>query len=77
MTRNELIEELAALSQAEPGSVTENQLLETLPVWDSLATTEFRMLAEDQLGLELDGLLMEKAQTVADLLALVADRLDD
>ncbi|WP_156302361.1 acyl carrier protein [Methylogaea oryzae] len=41
--------------------------------WDSLKNMEFRMLVEDELGRALDGLKVDQARTVGDLVALVAD----
>jgi acyl carrier protein len=77
MTRQELMSELESIINAEPGSLSEDTPIEGLRGWDSLKNVEFRMFVEDELGRELDGLKVDQAGSIGDLVALVADLLED
>ena len=77
MNKQKFFTELEALVNAPPGCIQENTLIEGLSGWDSLSNTEFRWMVADQLGRELDGLKVDRARTVGDLLALVVDLLED
>ncbi|BBL71322.1 acyl carrier protein [Methylogaea oryzae] len=72
MTKQEFMRQLEELVNAPPG-LSEDTLLEGMRGWDSLKNMEFRMLVEDELGRALDGLKVDQARTVGDLVALVAD----
>lgn len=75
MTRAELLLAIDRITRSPAGTAAEILPLEAMPGWDSLSAEEFRMLTEEQLGVELDGLAVEKAQTIGDLVKLVAHRL--
>ncbi len=76
MTREELLQAFDKITHSPAGTASEDRVLEGLAGWDSLAAEEFRMLSEEKLGIELDGLAVEKARTVGDLVALVAPKLE-
>lgn len=76
MNKQEFLAELEALVNAPPGFIKENTPIEGLRGWDSMKNMEFRSLVAEELGRELDGLKVERARTVGDLLALVADLLE-
>jgi acyl carrier protein len=69
--------ELESLVNARPGSLAEDTPIEGLRGWDSLKNVEFRMFVEDELGRDLDGLKVEQAGSIGDLVALVADLLEE
>lgn len=73
MTKQELLRELEILTKAEPGSLDDNTPIEGIKGWDSLKNVEFRLLVADECGQELDGLAVERAGTIGDLIALVPD----
>jgi len=77
MTKNEFLRELEILLKAEPGFLNENTPIEGLKGWDSLMNMEFRMFVEEELGRDVDGLKVERAQSVGELIALVNDLLED
>jgi len=76
MTKQQLLRELEILAKAAPGSFTESTRIEGLEGWDSLKTMEFRLLVEEELGRDLDGLKVERARTISDLTILVEDLLE-
>ena len=74
-TRADVLRWLDEVTHNEPGTVQPDTPLEGLGGWDSLANEEFRMIVEERLRLELDGLAVERSRTAADLLQLVAPAL--
>lgn len=72
MTKQEFMRELEELVNAQPG-LSEDTVLEGMRGWDSLKNMEFRMFVEDEMGRALDGLKVDQARTIGDLVALVAD----
>lgn len=77
MTKAEFLNEIAALTRTEADSIKTSTVLIGLKGWDSLKTVEFRMFVEDELGREIDGLTVERAKTVGDLMDCIIDLLDD
>lgn len=77
MKRSEILAIVEDLARIEPGSATPDQQLIGLGEWDSLASSEFRGTVADNWGIKLSGVAMEKVRTVADLLALMKDHLED
>ena len=45
--------------------------------WDSLAGSEFRVTVAETWGVKLSGVAMEQVKTIADMLALLKDHLED
>ena len=76
MTKQEFLQQLEILIKAAPGFLSEDTAMEGLKGWDSLSNVELRMLVEAELGRDLDGLKVDRAQKVGDLVALVADLLE-
>lgn len=73
MTRSEVLARIEDLTKSDPGSLHGPEMLEELGGWDSVCNVEFRMMADEMLGVELDGLAVEKCETVDDLIDLLGD----
>lgn len=67
MTRGEFLEELEAITQAQPGTIQSSDELSTLAGWDSMATVMFIAMADDKLGIVMQPEAMERCVTVGDL----------
>jgi acyl carrier protein len=61
---------LAEILEMQPGSISEDTLLETLDTWDSLATISFIALVDELTGHVLEGDALQKAKSIGDLLLL-------
>ena len=76
MTRDEFIAALEKVVDVEPGTFKSGKVLDDIVEWDSLAVIEYQMLADEELGLDLEAEQVHFCKTFDDLLALVADRFD-
>ena len=74
MTRSDFLRELDEMLELEPGTVTDETTLEAVN-FDSLATLSLIALADEKLGLALDPARIAECQAVADLVALVSEKL--
>ena len=74
MTKGEFIRQVEEMLEADPGVATENTQLTSLG-WDSMSTVGFIAMADSKLGVSISPTKLSKAVTVADLIALVADKL--
>lgn len=70
-TEADVLSWIADITRNPRGSVTAETVLEGLSGWDSLANEEFRMLVEDRLSLEIDGIKVDRSRTAGDLLKLM------
>ena len=75
MTKQEFLTLMEEMLEADPGSLAGDEPLDTL-LWDSLAVVSFIALADEHLGVAVSPQALSKATTLADVLALVAERLD-
>jgi acyl carrier protein len=76
MMRTEaFLREIEAALELPEGSLKGDEQLADIPEWDSLAVISFIALVDEKLGLAVDGEALANAQTVADLLALVHEKL--
>ena len=73
MKRQDMLRIFEEFVKAEVNSISDGTLIIDIPTWDSLKNVEFRMLVEDEFGQDLDGVKVDKAKTVGDLLDLVAE----
>jgi hypothetical protein len=64
--------EFAAIVDEQPGELTPDCVLETIPLWDSVAIVTFMALGIEKFGKILDPGRIASAVTIADLHALVA-----
>jgi hypothetical protein len=77
MTRSEIILRIEDLTKSDPGTLRGPEALEEVGGFDSLFNELFRIMAEELLGVELDGLAVEKCATVDDLIDLLGDAVAD
>ncbi|AWK85495.1 phosphopantetheine-binding protein [Azospirillum thermophilum] len=70
MDRKDFLLALDEMLELDAGTLTGDEVLETLENWDSLAVISFIALVDEKLGVVLEGEKLAKAKTVSDLLAL-------
>jgi acyl carrier protein len=75
MQADAFLHEIEATLELPEGSLKRDDQLEDIPEWDSLAVISFIALVDEKLGLAVDGEALANAVTVADLLALVQEKL--
>jgi hypothetical protein len=77
MTRSEILGRIEDLTKSGRGALRGPEALEDLGGWDSICNVEFRMMADELVGLDLDGVAVEKCETVDDLVDLLGDAITD
>jgi acyl carrier protein len=76
MTKQEFVEQIEDLVEMDRGSLTENEQLSNVTGWDSLAVMSFIGMVDEHLGVTLRAPTIANAKSIADLIALVADKLE-
>ncbi len=76
MTSKAFIERIEDLLEMDRGSLHEDELLVNVEGWDSLVVLSFIAMVYETLGVVLKAPTIANAKTIADLVALVADRLE-
>lgn len=75
MTRQEFLQLLEEVIEAEPGTLKGDERLRDLERWDSLAVMSYIALVDEQLGISVSAQSIAEARTVSDLVALVERQL--
>ena len=75
MTKHELLRDLEQQLEMPAGSLKEEQALNDLRGWDSMASVLFIALVDEKLGANVTGDQISNAKTVGDLTRVVEDRL--
>lgn len=75
MQRHEFLLSLDEVLELEPGTVKGDETLESLESWNSLAVISFMALADEKCGVSLQPGRISTCQTVADLIALLGDKI--
>jgi acyl carrier protein len=75
MQAEAFLREIELALELPTGSLKGDEQLADIPEWDSLAVISFIALVDEKLGLAVEGEALANAQTVADLLALVHEKL--
>lgn len=75
MNKQEFIILLEGIVEAEPGTITGNELIELIPGWDSLAIVSFIAMIDESLGITLSPKKIADAKSVDDLIALIDNKL--
>ena len=75
MNKTELLSALDDILELDAGTIHGGERLEDLENWDSLAVLSFIALVDEDLDIILDGDALAAAETVFDLVALVAVQL--
>ena len=76
MTKSAFLELIDEMIEADPGTVQENQSLEDLEGWDSLAMVGFLAAVNERLGVTLSPDQLSKAANVRDLESMVSSRIE-
>jgi acyl carrier protein len=74
MNVQQFLDKICDVLELEAGSLKGEEALDSLDNWDSLAVISFIALADEELGVIVDAEKLAQAQTVRDLLDLVADQ---
>jgi acyl carrier protein len=77
MNRKEFLARLDEIMERTPGTTRADEVLASVDAWDSLALMSFIALADSEFGLRIAGPKLAACKTVADLLALVGDKVTD
>jgi acyl carrier protein len=76
MMRTEaFLREIESALELPEGTLKGDELLADIPEWDSLAVISFIAVVDEKLGLAVDGEALAEAQSIADLVALVQEKL--
>jgi acyl carrier protein len=76
MTKDQFLRALEEALVIDAGTLTDGLALADVREWDSLGVVEFQSLVDEQLGKELPPQQITACETVDELVALVADKLD-
>jgi acyl carrier protein len=76
MKRTELYENIEGILELEAGTIKGNEKLDSLGEWNSLSIISFIAFADGMLGLSLNPDALKNAKTVADLAAMVNEKID-
>uniref|UniRef100_Q01X45 Carrier domain-containing protein n=1 Tax=Solibacter usitatus (strain Ellin6076) TaxID=234267 RepID=Q01X45_SOLUE len=74
MTKSEMLRLIEDSLDLPAGTLHENQVLEELSSWDSMAAILFMGVA-DEIGIPVSGDQIARSKTVGDLLSLLGDRI--
>lgn len=77
MTKKEFLLLLDELLENDPGAIKGSDALASFARWDSLAVIGFIALLDQHFGLSVPASKILECKTVADLAALVGDKLTD
>ena len=74
VTKVQFLKLLDELLELDLGTLKGDELLTNLPRWDSLALIGFIALLDENFGVSVPATKINECKTVADLMALVKDR---
>lgn len=77
MKREDLLRKIEALANCDPNTLNGSENLEELDAWDSLAVLSIISLFDKEFKVVVPASKVNDAQTVDDVLSLVADQLDN
>ena len=77
MKKKDLLSSIEEIFEIESGLLVEESMLEDIDAWDSLGVLNLISLVDEKVGVVLSPNDLEKCQTLADVLALFADKLED
>ena len=75
MSRSEFLRAFERQLEIKEGTLNENQVLEQLDSWDSMASVLFIALADEKVGVTVSGNQIANSKTIGQLLSLLGDRL--
>ncbi|MDL1984175.1 MAG: acyl carrier protein [Deltaproteobacteria bacterium] len=71
MTKKELVQMLEEIVEADPDTLTGEELIEDLEGWDSLAVVNFIALVDENFGITLSPEKIMNSKTVNELVSLL------
>lgn len=71
MNKQQFLEMLTEILEADAGTIKGDEDLENLENWDSLAVITFIAAVDEKMNFVVSGEQLSKAKTVGDLMALV------
>jgi acyl carrier protein len=77
MTKTQFIELIAAAAEVPADVLKGDARLDEIAVWDSMAVIAFVAAVDEKLGVQLEAERLAVCQTVADLVALVAEHVEN
>lgn len=77
MTKSELLHKIETMLELDSGVLVGNETLEDIPNWDSLAIMGFIALVDKNFGYRIPGKQLMSCKTVAHLISLLGDRIQD
>jgi len=75
MEKTVFLRSLDEMLELDPGTLTGNEMLADLDMWDSLAIISFIALVDEQYGIVVEGERLAQARTIDDLMGLVTEKL--
>jgi len=75
MNRQEFIGELETLLEVDPGTLSEDMVLQEIEQWDSMAAIGFIAMADAKLSAVVKPQKLFECRSVGDLIELVGDKL--
>lgn len=76
MNKQEYLDAIADILELDEGSLQGEEVLTEIEEWDSLAFLSVIAMADEEFDIVIQGDVLEKVNTVNDLVALVEDHLD-
>lgn len=77
MQRNEFIRRFAESLTEDPSRVEAQTILKSLSTWDSMGKVSFLSFLDDEFHFQPEPGDLDQCQTVADIMALLKDRLTE
>jgi acyl carrier protein len=75
MTKREFLSLFEEILEAEPGSLTGNDVLPGRAGWDSLAVVSLIAMVDEQFGVTLVPREIARAESVADIMVMLGDKI--
>lgn len=76
MTKVQYCRQLDEILGFAPGTIKGDEALKDIPGWDSLAIMAFISMLDERLGVMVPASKITSCRTVADLIALAGDRVE-
>lgn len=77
MKKDEFYSNIEGILELKPGTIKGDEALDSFDDWNSLAIISFIAFVDGMLGLNLHPDALKKAKTVADLTAMVQQRITE
>ena len=75
MTKNEFLNELEEILEADAGTITGDEVLNNLAGWDSLTTMVFIAMVDEKFNINISASKLADSKNVGDLISLLGDNI--